>query len=485
MQSGLMWFRRDLRANDNAALFHALRSCRQVHCVFVLDRAILDPLPRADRRVEFILESLVELDATLRALAQDEHAGLIVRHAAAIDEIPRLARHLGVQAVFANHDDEPAMRERDARILGALAAEGIALHTFKDHVIFERSEVLTKAGTPYTVFTPYRKAWLDKLDAFYLKCYPCERHIKALAARPEGLRKVPPKLAEIGFQPTNLKSLALPTGAKGAEALLDEFLSPQRIDRYHETRDFPAIKGPSYLGMHLRFGTVSIRRLVQEAQQRSALGSRGSQSWLSELAWREFFFQLLHHYPHAATGAFRPGYDTIEWERGATADSQFAAWCEGRTGYPLVDAAMRQINQTGYMHGRLRMVTSSFLVKDLGIDWKKGESYFAQKLNDYDLAINNGNWQWVASTGCDPQPWFRVLSPINQSKRFDPQGKFICRYVPELANLPIALLHEPWKGSPRELDEAGIRLGDNWALPLVDHSEARQRTLNRYRNKRG
>jgi deoxyribodipyrimidine photo-lyase len=476
--SGLMWFRRDLRVADNAALYHALKSCRQLHCVFVLDTEILDLLPRADRRVEFILGTLAALDADLAALGARAGTGLIVRHALAREEIPRLARQLAVQAVFANHDYEPQALARDAQVLGALANAGIAMHTWKDQVIFERDEVLTQAGNPYSVFTPYKNAWLKKVDAFYLQAYPVEEYAASLATRPQDGRAPVPTLKAIDFETTNLAALKVAPGAAGGEALLKDFLG--RIDRYEETRNFPAVKGPSYLSVHLRFGTVSIRALAREAHKHAAAGSKGAAVWLSELIWRDFYFQILHHFPHVATHAFRPEYDAIRWEHGKEADAMFKAWCAGRTGYPLVDAAMAQINQTGYMHNRLRMVVASFLVKDLGIDWRRGERYFAKHLIDFDLAANNGGWQWASSSGCDAQPWFRIFNPVTQSEKFDAEGKFIRRYLPQLAGLPDEVLHAPWRARPVDLAAAGLSPGVNWPEPIVDHEEARQRTLARY-----
>lgn len=468
--------RRDLRADDHAALYHALRAARQVWCCFVFDTPILDALPRADRRVEFIRDSLVGVDAELRALAAShgvEGAGLLVRHGDAREEVPRLAQALGAAAVFANHDDEPDALARDARVRGALAEAGIVLHTSKDHVIFERDEVMTQSGGSFSVFTPYKNAWLKKLTAFHLSSYNVARHAGALAPRPAG--EAVPTLAEIGFQGTNLHQLKLPTGPAGAQELLADFL--HRIDRYDETRDFPALKGPSYLSTHLRFGTVSIRRLAREAHARQ---SSGAATWLSELVWRDFYHQILHHHPHVAGAAFKPAYDRIRWEHGKHADDLFAAWCEGRTGYPLVDAAMHQINQTGYMHNRLRMVVASFLCKDLGLDWRRGEAYFARHLNDFDLAANNGGWQWAASSGCDAQPYFRIFNPVNQSEKFDPDGKFIRRYLPQLAQLPTKLIHAPWLARPVDLAAAGVRLGVDYPEPVVDHAAAREATLARY-----
>ena len=438
--AGLVWFRRDLRAHDHAALSRALRECDRVHCAFVFDKAILDPLPRADRRVEFIRDSVAELDALLGG-------ALNVRHAVAADEIPRLAHGLGVQAVFANHDDEPQAIARDDSVRTALSRDRIAFHTSKDHTVFERKEVLSQSGTPYTVFTPYKNAWLAKLDDFSLRAHPVEPYWGALAPPGSGTRI--PALAEIGFQATNLRDLLIRPGAGAGRAAFNEFLA--FIDQYHTARDFPALHGTSGLGVHLRFGTVSIRELAREAHQRAQAGSEGAAVWLSELAWRDFFFQILANFPHVVTQCYRREYDAIEWEKGRRGDELFAAWCEGRTGCPIVDAAMAQINQTGFMHNRLRMVAASFLVKDLGIDWRRGERYFAMQLNDYDLAANNGNWQWVASTGCDAQPYFRIFNPASQQKRFDPDGEFVRHWLPH-----------------------------GTVVPIVEHDAARLRTLKRY-----
>ena len=471
----LVWFRRDLRADDHAALHHALRAADEVFCTFILDRAILDALPRADRRVEFILGALTVLDADLQALQAG--SGLIVRHGAAADLIPQLAAELGVQAVFSNHDDEPSALRRDAVVQARLAELDCAVHSFKDHVIFERSEVLTAVGKPYGVFTPYKNAWLRQLTPFYLSAYPIKPYADALAKT--ALATGIPSLAEIGFEPAGLSD-TLTGGSQGAAALLDDFL--ERIDRYDEARNFPAVKGPSYLSVHLRFGTISIRRLAREAHQRMQKndGSHGAEIWLSELIWRDFYHQVMHHHPHAMADAYRPEYDGITWERGPEAEAMFAAWCEGRTGYPLVDAAMLQLNQSGYMHNRLRMVVASFLMKDLGIDWRWGERYFAEKLLDFDLAANNGGWQWAASSGCDAQPYFRIFNPVTQSEKFDADGRFIKRYLPQLAKLPAKLIHAPWTAKPEVLTACGVSLGGNYPLPIVQHAEARARTLARY-----
>lgn len=466
--AALVWFRRDLRIDDHAALHAALKSHARVHCVFVFDRAILDRLPsRTDRRVEFIWESVRELQRVLQAAG----GGLRVLHDHAEAAVPRLATALGVAAVYANRDYEPLAIERDARVAATLAEAGIAFHTRKDQVIFETGEVLTKAGTPFSVFTPYKNAWLAKLEPFFVKAYPVEKNATRLApaqAPDAGM----PALEEIGFARTNLSTLSIPTGAAGAAALLRDF--EPRMAAYGERRDFPALKGPSYLSVHLRFGTVSIRRLVALA---SRARNDGAAVWLSELVWRDFYFMILSQHPHVVERAFRPEYDAIDW---ADRDDLFSAWCEARTGYPLVDAAMRQLNQTGYMHNRLRMIVASFLTKDLGIDYRRGERYFAEQLNDFDLSANNGGWQWAASTGCDAQPYFRIFNPVTQSERFDAEGKFIRRYLPELARVPDKFIHAPWTMSAQVQSTSGCAIGRDYPAPVVDHDAARKETLERY-----
>jgi deoxyribodipyrimidine photo-lyase len=279
-----------------------------------------------------------------------------------------------------------------------------------------------------------------------------------------------PSLESLGFSKSNLKDLAMPTGESGAEILFSDF--QERIDQYHEVRDFPAVKGGSYLSTHLRFGTISIRRLASHAHN---LGGKGAQTWLNELIWREFYQMLLYHNPDLATGhAFKKQFNSIPFTNDAT---KFASWCEARTGFPLIDAAMRQLNQTGYMHNRLRMVAASFLVKDLHVDWRWGEQYFAEHLLDFDLSANNGGWQWAASTGCDAQPWFRIFNPITQSKNFDPKGKFIRHYVVELTNCPDKWIHAPWLMPVEEQHSCGIHIGKNYPFPVVNHSLARTKTL--------
>jgi deoxyribodipyrimidine photo-lyase len=460
-EKALVWFRRDLRDHDHAALAAALANAGSVFCVFVFDREILDSLPtRCDRRVHFIRESLVELDAALRARG----GGLIVRHGRATEAIPALARELGVAAVYANRDYEPAAKRRDAAVAAALAESGIAFADFKDQAIFDGDEVLTQAGKPFSVFTPYKNAWLKRLTA--------ADH--AVASTDGRLAAIPPAsiptLAEIGFAESNLQTVGILPGMSGARQLWDEFRAG-RLERYGALRDFPAIKGVSYLSVHLRFGTISIRELV-----RTAIASEAS-TWLNELIWRDFYFMILDRYPQVATAAFKPEYDAIRWDEWPAG---LAAWQQGRTGYPLVDAAMRQLNYSGWMHNRLRMVVASFLSKDLGLDWRLGERYFAEQLNDFDLSANNGGWQWAASSGCDAQPYFRIFNPITQSEKFDADGRFIRRYVPELARVPDKDIHAPWKMGRLEQEALGIVIGRDYPAPIVDHAAARERTLARY-----
>ncbi|MES1990813.1 MAG: deoxyribodipyrimidine photo-lyase [Pseudomonadota bacterium] len=475
--SALVWLRRDLRCEDHAALYHALRRYPRVYCSFVFDTDILDELPsREDRRVEFIHASVLELHARLQQLAAHSGAaggGLIVRHGRAEQVIVQLAQELGVREVLANRDYEPRAIARDQRVTEDLRALSITFSDYKDQVLLDREEVLTQQGRPYSVFTPYKRAWLQRLDDFQLHPYPVNHYAHHLAAPPAGERL--PALSDLGFAPTNLHDLALPAGMSGAQQLLRDFLP--RMAAYREARDFPFRKGVSYLSVHLRFGTVSIRHVASLAARQAATGCQGAQTWLSELAWRDFYFMILWHHPHVVTQCFKPEYDGLQWDE---APELWQAWCEARTGYPLVDAAMRQLLQTGYMHNRLRMVVASFLTKDLGIDWRRGERFFAMHLNDYDLAANNGGWQWAASTGCDAQPYFRIFNPITQSQKFDPEGRFIRRYLPELEDVPNAHIHFPAAMKPAALTSCGLRLGVDYPLPVVDHARARERTLMRF-----
>ncbi len=464
----LVWFRRDLRDFDHAALYHALKHTAQVYCAFVFDTEILDTLTdKADRRVEFIWESVQELKLAL----QNKGGDLIVLHGKATDEIPALANSLQVQAVFTNHDYEPSAIARDIQVESQLQNSHIAYHHYKDQVIFEKDEILTMAGKPYSVFTPYKNMWLKTVSDFSLKAYPVDAYLHHLA-KPESNDLI--SLEALGFQRTNLSNMYLPTGMSGGATLFADF--SERMQRYKESRDFPAVKGVSYLSVHLRFGTVSIRHLARTALQ---LGGAGAQTWASELIWRDFYFQILHHHPLLASGrAFKAEFEALPFPNNP---DYFQAWCDGKTGYPLVDAAMRQLNSTGFMHNRLRMVAASFLVKDLLIDWRWGERYFAEKLIDFDFSANNGGWQWAASTGCDAQPWFRIFNPITQSERFDANGRFIRKYVQELVNCNDKEIHAPWLMLPLRQATINTVIGRDYPHPIVDHASQRALALALYK----
>lgn len=467
--AALVWFRRDLRDYDHAALYHALKAATSVYCVFIFDSDILDLLTeKADRRVEFIWESVRELKAAL----QQQGGDLIVLYGRARDEVPKLAAQLQVQAVYANRDYEPSAIARDAAVAASLKQAGITFHQYKDQVIFEQDELLTLAGKPYGVFTPYKNTHLKKLNDFYLKAYPVQHYIQALATPASNEL---PSLESMGFVRTNLAEMKLPTGMSGGSALFDNFI--ERMPQYQDARNFPAVKGPSYLSVHLRFGTVSVRHLARTAWQ---MGGAGAETWLNELIWRDFYFQILHHRPDLAAGrAYKAEYEALPF---SNQQALFQAWCDGQTGYPIVDAAMRQLNQTGYMHNRLRMVTASFLVKDLLIDWRWGERYFAEKLIDFDFAANNGGWQWAASTGCDAQPYFRIFNPVSQSEKFDTKAKFIRKYVPELARCSDKDIHAPWTIPALQQQLLGLQLGKHYPYPVVDHAVQRGLALALYKS---
>lgn len=481
MKRGLVWLRRDLRLYDQAALAAALDSCNEVWIAFVFDTEILGALIdqglENDRRVDFIWQSIKDLNQELHKKSFGK-SQLIVRHGLAIDIIPKLAKQLKVDAVFTNRDYEPSAIERDRQVSLALEKDSIDFRLTKDQVIFEEKEVLTGQGTVFSVFTPYKNAWLKKLSASDIAPHDCEFHASHLASVPKELQQEIPSLESMGFKPTGIEKF-LPAGPSNGAHFFEDFLT--RIGHYNVSRDYPAIKGPSYLSTHLRFGTVSIRGLVRESHQRMLAGNMGAGIWLSELIWRDFYFMILANHPRLAQGAsFKPDYDKIKWESGQKANKLFKAWCEGKTGYPLVDAAMHQLNQTGYMHNRLRMVAACFLIKDLGIDWRWGEQYFAKHLNDFDFSANNGGWQWASSSGCDAQPYFRIFNPITQSQKFDASGKFIRKYLPELAKLSDKSIHAPWLAGAIELESAGIKLGKDYPEPIVQHDIARAATLMRY-----
>lgn len=495
----LVWLRRDLRLSDHTALSRALEFKDPVQLGFVFDTSILNRLPGwkqgdviEDRRVAFIQSAVSEIHGRLAASGK----ALIVDYGDPVALIPEIAKALGAARVVFARDDEPKALVRDTQVTAALSLLGIEAVSVKDQCILERSEVLTGAGKPFSVFTPYKNAWLKKLTSHDFAerdtgagqpraqqpiHQPLASRLLDAADLAQGLAKEIPSLAAMGFSAGNLFEMRIPLGESGAQQLFEEF--KPRIGQYKLARDYPGVKGPSYLSVHLRFGTISIRSLVRfalDAQARNPEGAEGASTWLSELIWRDFYMQILHHHPHVVSRSFRPEYDRIQWHEGDEANAWFAAWCEGRTGYPIVDAGMRQLNATGYMHNRLRMVVASFLTKDLGIHWRRGEDYFAWKLNDFDLSANNGGWQWAASTGCDAQPYFRIFNPVSQSERFDEKAGFIRRYVPEIAALPDKFIHAPWTAPPMVLQQAGIVLGSTYPAPVVDHDQARQKTLMRF-----
>ncbi|WP_266364261.1 cryptochrome/photolyase family protein [Tellurirhabdus rosea] len=422
----LFWYRRDLRLHDNAGLYHALRSGYPVLPIFIFDRNILDQLDdQRDRRVEFIHKAILDMQDEFRELG----TSLLVRYGYPLDIFQKLLQEFNVQAVYTNHDYEQYALGRDTAVAGMLRENGVPLHTFKDHVIFEKDEILTGSRTPYTVFTPYSRNWMGKLNDFYLRSYPIDRHQHAfckISAQPV------PTLGEMGFQPLD-------------EAFPRKTVPGDLLKTYQQTRDLPALRGTSEVGIHLRFGTVSIRELARQARE-------SSQTFLNELIWRDFYFQVLHHFPHVEQHSFRREYDNIQWRNN---EEDFRRWCEGRTGYPIVDAGMRQLNETGWMHNRVRMIAASFLCKHLLIDWRWGEAYFGKKLRDYDLAANNGGWQWAAGSGTDAAPYFRVFNPTLQAQKFDAKGEYIRRWVPEFNSL-------------------------NYPQPMVEHTFARQRAVETY-----
>ncbi len=402
----VFWFRRDLRLNDNAGLYHALKSGKPVLPVFILDRQILDDLTdKKDRRVDFIVQTLQAMQQQLIKLG----TALRVMYGTPGDCFALLMKEFPIDAVYTNHDYEPYAQKKDEEIRTMLVAQGANLFTFKDQVIFERNEIVKDNGAPYTVFTPYSKKWKEKLTAFYLKPYPNEKYSgNFIKIVPHPL----PTLTDIGFEPTDLEV---------PPALLDSPLAA----KYDTTRNFPAIKGTTRLSLHLRFGTISIRKLAAEARELN-------ETFLNELIWREFYMMILWHFPYVVGGSFKKEYDRIQWRNNET---EFKSWCEGKTGIPIVDAGMRELNSTGYMHNRVRMIVASFLTKNLLIDWRWGEAYFAQKLLDYDLSANNGGWQWAAGSGCDAAPYFRIFSPQLQTEKFDPKLAYIKKWVPEYDQL--------------------------------------------------
>jgi len=422
----IFWFRRDLRLYDNAGLYYALKQANPVVPVFIFDRNILDDLSDSgDRRVEFIHSSLEQMQRLLAVI----QSTLDVRYGDPLEIWKQLLEDYTITNVYTNHDFEPYARKRDEEVAKMLNANGISFHTYKDHVIFEKDEILKDDGKPYTVFTPYSKKWKTTLNDFFLSSYPTERYFLKFFRQAE--KKIP-YLGEMGFKPTGT-------------AFQVKNWRTEVIRKYNEQRDFPAVNGTSRLSVHLRFGTMSIRELAREAGMLN-------EAFLNELIWRDFYQMILWHFPHVVDRAFKPEYDNINWRNN---EKEFEAWCNGKTGYPIVDAGMRELNETGFMHNRVRMIVASFLIKHLLIDWRWGEAYFAKKLLDFDLASNNGGWQWAAGCGCDAAPYFRIFNPYLQTQRFDPELKYIRRWVPEFGEL-------------------------SYPKPIVDHEFARKRCLEVY-----
>ena len=403
----ICWFRRDLSIKDNTAFSRALNSSYPVLPVFIFDKEILSLLPSArDKRVAFIRQALVELEKAFNSL----ETSLYILHDTPTQAFKQLLVEFDIKEVYANHDYEPYAIQRDEKIKSLLASNGIAFITCKDQVIFEKNEILKADGRPYTVFTPYAKAWKEK---FFTSSFTDKL---SFSHRASGIRyhlsnihhaRQIPSLEEIGFEKIETIS-PIPV------------INEDIISRYEKTRDIPSVNGTSGLSPHLRFGTISIRLLVQ-------LANRLSPGWLNELIWREFFMMILYHFPHVVNSSFKKKYDQLKWRNN---EHEFDLWCRGETGYPLVDAGMRQLNETGWMHNRVRMVTAGFLTKHLLIDWRWGEAYFAEKLLDYELSSNNGNWQWAAGSGCDAAPYFRVFNPIKQQEKFDPDMIYIKTWIP-------------------------------------------------------
>jgi deoxyribodipyrimidine photo-lyase len=461
----IFWMRRDLRAHDNVALHAALSASDEVVCVFVYDRTILDGLPRADRRVAFIHAGVAEAGAQLARLG----GRLLALEGDPARVIPELARAHDAGRVFANEDYEPSARRRDAAVAAALERDGRALLLSKDQVLLHRDEVLSKSGTPYTRFTPYYRAWLQRLgqDERILGDHDPAPLKARLAAPAQGASNIP--LARLGFDAVDLEGLSLYPGTTGGRRVLREFEG--KIDDYLALRDALALPATSGLDIHLRFGTLSVREIFRALGRRQDVGNASVAGWIREVCWREFFSQLLYHVPRVADGPYLEKYAKLDWVDGAEGRRRLDAWKNAATGYPIVDAAMTQLNTTGAMHNRARLVAGSFLVKTLGIDWRAGEAYFALKLNDYDQASNNGNWQWVASTGADAQPPYRIFNPASQARTYDPDAAYIKHWLPALASIDARELHEPWTRAQPIPD---------YPAPIVDLAEATEACRRRY-----
>ncbi len=460
-KKALVWIRRDIRLQDHVALAAATWQAESVAVVFVLDRVILDALQdRDDRRMTFIYESLRELDQNLKAAGSH----LIVLHGDPTVEIPKLCEELGADGLFFNEDVEPYALVRDAAVRQKV---GIPVHSFKDHVIFIRDEILNGSGEPFRVYTPYSKAWKAAVRPHHFASHdPDLSRLAPSETLPQHLLRT---IQETGFEPN---SLWLPPGESGAQARLEQFLP--KLPRYGADRDRFDIDGTSGMSVHLRHGTISVRECFRAAIGNQSIEEPISQKWFNELIWREFYHMILSQFPHVSEGAFKQELDQIEWPGD---DEAFAKWAAGQTGYPVVDAAMRCFNATGWMHNRLRMVVAMFLTKDLLVHWKRGEEYFARYLLDFDLAQNNGGWQWSASTGVDSQPYFRIFNPFLQSVKFDPEAEFVAKWCPELAAFPVELRHWPHEAGLFDQEAANCILGRDYPHPIVNHRDQKEKAM--------
>lgn len=424
----IFWFRRDLRLDDNHGFYEALKGKYPVMPIFIFDTDILDKLPKNDARVTFIFETL----QNMRHILEEEHGSSIALYQGKpLDIFKKLVESHTINTVYTNHDYEPYAKTRDAQIASLLQTHQINFNTFKDQVIFEKDDILKSDATPYVVYTPYMKAWKARFNTISLQHYNVSACLSTLVKNTHLPNLT---LSDIGFSRSN-------------QLIKDYQVDASLIQNYETTRNFPAQDSTSKLGPHLRFGTVSIREMIQKA-----VAEKNETFW-QELIWREFFMHILWHFPQTATQSFKPKYDRIDWRNNET---EFKRWCEGKTGYPLVDAGMRQLNQTGFMHNRVRMLVGSFLCKHLLIDWRWGEAYFAEKLHDYDMASNVGNWQWVAGCGVDAAPYFRIFNPTTQIEKFDKNLRYINQWVPDFQEL-------------------------TYPAPMVDHSLARERCLRVYK----
>jgi deoxyribodipyrimidine photo-lyase len=474
----IVWHRRDLRVADNTALNEAIKSAAPILPVFILADDILkerdDFSPLC---VKFMTESLRDLDASYQSLG----GKLIVRRGRFLEVMRSFVKEADAAAIYFNEDYEPAAKERDALITREFSKAGLEVRAFKDQVCFAKEEVLTKTAKPYTVFTPYKRAWLSLSEKISKPVAPPKR-----LSTPSISGIAIPTHEALGFKTT---AVPLVTGGEREGKKCLAAFAEKRILRYKDDRDFPATDGTSLLSAHLRFGTVSARTVYAAAvaafdEAKKENETISVETFISELIWRDFYFQILENFPVVERDSFQPSFRKLTWEN---REDYFEKWKTGTTGFPIVDAAMRQLNQTGWMHNRLRMIVASFLTKDLLIDWRWGEKYFMQTLIDGDMAANNGGWQWSASTGTDAQPYFRIFNPASQSEKFDPKGTFIKQFVPELNAVPEKYIHTPvelLKKSPLLEKELGITLGKQYPLPMIDHSTQREKALKMYKESR-